>query len=134
MGAGKDILCSIVNPDQRYARTRQIAIDQGKPLLAKILREELQRSDPSWGSIVSTCNARSDLLPALQIVVLVDAKLVNRVLGSKESLNKGIEPDGSDAMISMSGHRTLFSADTNSKYWRLIRKGTTAAFQYKNIR
>ena len=70
----------------------------------------------------------------MQIVVLVDAKLVNIALGSKEGLNKGIEPDGSDKMISVSGHRTLFSADTNSRYWRLIRKGTTAAFQYKNIR
>lgn len=66
--------------------------------------------------------------------MLVDAKLVNIALSSKEGLNKGIEPDGSDKMISVSGHRTLFSADTDSPYWRLIRKGTTAAFQYKNIR
>ena len=64
----------------------------------------------------------------------MDARYVNRALSSKEGLNKGMEPDGSDEMISVNGHRSLFSADTNGKYWRLIRKGTTAAFQYKNIR
>ena len=66
--------------------------------------------------------------------MLVDAKLVNVALSSKEGLSKGIEPDSSDKMISVNGHRTLFSAETNSPYWRLIRKGTTAAFQHKNIR
>ena len=69
-----------------------------------------------------------------QAVILIDAKSVNIALSSKEGLNKGIEPDGADEMLSAGGHRTLFSADTNSKYWRLVRKGTTAAFQHKNIR
>lgn len=85
-------------------------------------------------SLISRLGSFLSVADLMQIVVLVDAKLVNIALGSKEGLNKGIEPDGSDKMISVSGHRTLFSADTNSKYWRLIRKGTTAAFQYKNIR
>ena len=45
-----------------------------------------------------------------------------------------MEPDRADEMTSVSGHRTLFSADTNSHYWRLIRKGTGPAFITKNIK
>lgn len=74
------------------------------------------------------------LAKLLQIVVLVDAKWVNVALGSKACLNKGMEPDGSDEMLSVNGHRTMFSADTAGKHWRLIRKGTSGAFQQKNIR
>ena len=66
--------------------------------------------------------------------MVVDARWVNVVLGPEEGLNKGMEPDNGDMMISVNGHRTLFTSDTNSKYWKLIRKGTTGAFQFKNIR
>ncbi len=70
----------------------------------------------------------------LQIVVVADAALANRVLGTQEGLSKGLEPDGSDKLLSHGGHRTMFSSDTNSPYWRLIRKGTAPAFIQKNIK
>ena len=70
----------------------------------------------------------------MQLVVVVDARYVHALLGIQEGLNKGMEPDNADRLMSVNGHRTLFSSDTNSKYWRLIRKGTTGAFQFKNIR
>ena len=68
------------------------------------------------------------------MVVITDAHYVQAVLGNKENLNKGMEPDNSDRLLSVHGHRTLFSSDTNSKYWRMVRKGTSGAFQHKNIR
>ena len=70
-----------------------------------------------------------------QIVVVADAELANQVLGAQESLNKAIEPAGSDKLMShRPGHHTMFSADTNSPYWRLIRKGAAPAFKVENIR
>ena len=72
---------------------------------------------------------------AMQIVVIVDAVLINQVLGAKEGLSKGLEPDNSDRLMShRKGHRTLFSADTNSHWWTLIRKGTRGAFVQANIK
>ncbi len=68
------------------------------------------------------------------MVVVVDAELANRVHGNAEALSKALEPDLSDKLMSHSGHRTLFSSDTNSTYWRLIRKGTAPAFISKNIK
>ena len=59
---------------------------------------------------------------------------VNEVLGSEQSLDKGLEPDRADEMISISAHRNLFSAETASPYWRLIRKGTAPAFLTRNIK
>jgi len=70
----------------------------------------------------------------VQAAVVVDAKWVNIVLGAGEGLSKGLEPDNADEMISVNGHRSLFSSETNSEYWKLIRKGTAAAFQAKNIK
>jgi hypothetical protein len=69
-----------------------------------------------------------------QAAVVVDAKWVNIVLGNQEGLSKGLEPDNADEMISVNGHRSLFSSETNSPYWKLIRKGTAGAFQSKNIK
>jgi hypothetical protein len=69
-----------------------------------------------------------------QLVVVADAELANRVLGNQEALSKGLEPDLSDKLLSHDGHRTMFSSDTNSPYWRLVRKGTAPAFIHKNIR
>lgn len=69
-----------------------------------------------------------------QLVVVADAELANSVLGTQEGLSKGLEPDLSDKLLSHGGHRTMFSSDTNSPYWRLIRKGTAPAFIYKNIK
>ena len=72
---------------------------------------------------------------ALQLVVVVDAELANLILGTQESLNKALEPDLSDTLLShRPGHRTMFSSDTNSPYWRLIRKGTAPAFITANIK
>ncbi|BDA50154.1 Cytochrome P450 3A13 [Coccomyxa sp. Obi] len=68
------------------------------------------------------------------MVVVVDAELANKVHGNAEALSKALEPDLSDKLMSHSGHRTLFSSDTNSPYWRLIRKGTAPAFISKNIK
>ena len=70
----------------------------------------------------------------LQLVVVVDAGMANVILGSQEGLNKALEPDLSDALLSHTGHCTMFSADTNSPYWRLIRKGTAPAFISANIK
>ena len=57
------------------------------------------------------------------------------MLGNTEGLSKALEPDASDKFLShRPGHRTMFSADTNSPYWRLIRKGTAPAFRPENIR
>lgn len=70
----------------------------------------------------------------LQLVVVVDAGMANVILGNQEGLNKALEPDLSDALLSHTGHRTMFSADTNSPYWRLIRKGTAPAFISANIK
>ena len=69
----------------------------------------------------------------LQLVVVVDAVLADAILGSQEGLSKAMEPDLSDALLSH-GHRTMFSSDTNSPYWRLIRKGTAPAFISANIK
>ena len=67
--------------------------------------------------------------------MVADAELANQVLGAPESLNKAIEPAASDKLMShRPGHHTMFSADTNSPYWRLIRKGTAPAFRVENIR
>ena len=75
------------------------------------------------------------MLHLLQLVVVVDAELANLILGNQESLNKALEPDLSDTLLShRRGHRTMFSADTNSSYWRLIRKGTAPAFITANIK
>lgn len=50
-------------------------------------------------------------------------------------MNKGLEPDNSDVLMShRKGHRTMFSADTNGEWWSLIRKGTRGAFVHNNIR
>ena len=71
----------------------------------------------------------------MQCVMVADAKAANQVLGSAEALNKGLEPDLSDKMLShRPGHRTMFSADTNSPYWRLIRKGCVPAFRPEHIK
>ena len=68
-------------------------------------------------------------------MVVVDAELANIILGNQESLNKALEPDLSDTLLShRPGHRTMFSSDTNSPYWRLIRKGTAPAFITANIK
>ena len=78
-------------------------------------------------------NLHFDVL--LQLVVVVDAELASTILGNQEGLNKALEPDLSDTLLShRSGHRTMFSADTNSPYWRLIRKGTAPAFITANIK
>jgi hypothetical protein len=67
--------------------------------------------------------------------VVVDAELANIILGNQEGLNKALEPDLSDTLLShRPGHRTMFSSDTNSAYWRLIRKGTAPAFITANIK
>ena len=72
---------------------------------------------------------------ALQIVVVADAELAHLVLGASEALNKALEPALSDKLLShRRGHHTMFSADTNSPYWRLIRKGTAPAFKSENIK
>ena len=69
------------------------------------------------------------------ILVAADARAVNLLFGAGEGLDKALEPDRADKMIShKAGHHTLFSADTNSPYWRLVRKGTAPAFVMKNIR
>jgi len=75
-------------------------------------------------------------------VIIVDASWVNHVLGSSEGLNKALETENADIMLSVSGHRhlppafgrNLFSADTNSEYWKLIRRGGVGAFHSKNIK
>ena len=69
----------------------------------------------------------------MQLVIVVDAVLADTILGSQEGLSKAMEPDLSDALISH-GHRTMFSSETNSPYWRLIRKGTAPAFISANIK
>ena len=73
--------------------------------------------------------------PCAQIVVVADAELANQVLGAGEGLNKAMEPALSDKLVShRPGHPTMFSADTNSPYWRLIRKGAAPAFKVENIK
>jgi len=70
-----------------------------------------------------------------RILVAADARAVNLLFGAGEGLDKALEPARADKMIShKTGHHTLFSADTNSPYWRLVRKGTAPAFVMKNIR
>jgi cytochrome P450 len=70
-----------------------------------------------------------------RILVAADARAVNLLFGNGEALDKALEPARADKMISHKpGHHTLFSADTNSPYWRLVRKGTAPAFVMKNIR
>lgn len=69
----------------------------------------------------------------VQLVVVVDAAMADIILGNQEALSKALEPDLSDALISH-GHRTMFSSETNSPYWRLIRKGTAPAFISANIK
>jgi hypothetical protein len=67
-------------------------------------------------------------------VIVVDAAWVNTVLGHGEGLNKALEADNADTMLSVGAHRNMFSADTNSEYWKLIRRGSVGAFQSKNIK
>ena len=69
----------------------------------------------------------------LQLVIVVDAVLADIILGSQEGLSKAMEPDLSDALLSH-GHSSMFSSETNSQYWRLIRKGTAPAFISANIK
>ena len=69
------------------------------------------------------------------MVVVVDAGLAHIVLGNAEALDKAMEPDLSDKLlVHRRGHRTLFSSNTRSPYWHLIRKGTAPAFRQENIR
>jgi cytochrome P450 len=69
------------------------------------------------------------------MVVVVDADIASQVLSNSEGLSKAMEPHLSDKLLShRPGHRTLFSSDTNSPYWRLIRKGTAPAFKAENIK
>jgi cytochrome P450 len=71
----------------------------------------------------------------MQWVIVVGAEAVNAALGNGEGLSKALEPDLSDKLLShRPGHRTMFSADTNSPYWRLIRKGAAPAFKAEHIR
>jgi len=51
-----------------------------------------------------------------------------------QALSKALEPDLSDKLMSFTGHRTMFSAGTDSAHWRLIRKGAAPAFSPTNIR
>ena len=68
-------------------------------------------------------------------MVVADAELAHLVLGAGEALSKALEPALSDKLLShRPGHHTMFSADTNSPYWRLIRKGTAPAFKPENIK
>lgn len=91
-------------------------------MMALKLLIDAVRAPPSEGAV-------------LQLVVVVDAELANLILGNQESLNKALEPDLSDTLLShRPGHRTMFSSDTNSPYWRLIRKGTAPAFITTNIK
>lgn len=69
-----------------------------------------------------------------QAVVLVDARLINLLYGSSENLDKYLETMSDSLLSQKRGHHTMFSSDTNSSYWRLIRKGTAPAFITKNIR
>jgi fatty acid synthase len=70
-----------------------------------------------------------------RLLVAADARAVNLLFGAGEGLDKALEPARADKMIShKAGHHTLFSAGTNSPYWRLVRKGTAPAFVMKNIR
>ena len=70
-----------------------------------------------------------------QLVVVVDAELANQLLGAREALNKALEPSNSDQLFAQRfGHHTMFSSDTGSPYWRLIRKGTAPAFKAENIK
>lgn len=73
------------------------------------------------------------IVARLQLVIVVDAVLADIILGSQEGLSKAMEPELSDALLSH-GHRTMFSSETNSPYWRLIRKGTAPAFISANIK
>ena len=75
----------------------------------------------------------TDSVAWLQLVIVVDAVLADIILGSQEGLSKAMEPNLSDALLSH-GHRTMFSSDTNSPHWRLIRKGTAPAFISANIK
>ena len=68
-------------------------------------------------------------------MVVADAELAHLVLGAGEALNKALEPAGSDKLLShCPGNHIISSADTNSPYWRLIRKGTAPAFKPENMR
>ena len=69
------------------------------------------------------------------MVVVADAELAAVVLGNGEGLTKAMEPHLSDKLLAhRKGHPTLFSSETNSPYWRLIRKGTASAFKSENIK
>ena len=46
----------------------------------------------------------------MQVVVVTDGVLANTVLGRALSLDKALEPDLSDELLSIGGHRTMFSA------------------------
>ncbi|CAL5223031.1 g5486 [Coccomyxa viridis] len=96
-----------------------------------LIRKDHHRAFNKWGCRLGPIYAVRVL--CWHLVVVVDAVLADAILGSQEGLSKAMEPDLSDALLSH-GHRTMFSSDTNSPYWRLIRKGTAPAFISANIK
>ena len=74
------------------------------------------------------------LRAATQVVVVVDAKSINTVLGANQSLSKALEPISDKLLAQRSGHPTLFSAGTKTHWWKTVRKGTAPAFVQANVR
>ena len=70
---------------------------------------------------------RSEIFYHAQVVVVTDGALANTVLGRALSLDKALEPNLSDELLSIGGHRTMFSAGEASPEVMVCPTGTSRA-------
>ncbi|GAB4815788.1 hypothetical protein N2152v2_002834 [Parachlorella kessleri] len=70
----------------------------------------------------------------LRVVIVSDPALASQVFSRKAEANKPAIISLSNPLISAKGHPGLFSAtDSQSPYWRTVRKGTASAFNPHNL-
>ncbi|GAB4815786.1 hypothetical protein N2152v2_002832 [Parachlorella kessleri] len=71
----------------------------------------------------------------LRVVIVSDPVLVSQVLSRKANANKPAILSLTNPLISAQGHPGLFSAtDSQSPYWKAVRRGTATAFNPYNLR
>ena len=80
------------------------------PQMAHASQLKLRLAHSMLEQVACLCSQRSKALGHAQVVVVTDGLLANTILGRGLSLDKALEPDLSDKLLSTCGHRTMFSA------------------------